>query len=104
MQTRPCALGLRFLIYVKEAAASGIAKKQKSPCVSRENFRDSHTGFLFCWRDGRGVYAEKICWMQILIDMICSDFWGAQNFHHSRISLMEGKEAPIPIILRRRMV
>ena len=28
-QTRPCALGLLFPIYFKEALASGIAKKKK---------------------------------------------------------------------------
>ena len=73
--------------------------KSKKPVYEPEEFsRLTHGHFYSAGEIDGEVYAEKICWMQILIDMICSDFWGAQNFHHSRISLMEGKEAPIPII------
>ena len=57
MQTRPCALGLRFLIYVKEAAASGFAKKAKKPVHEPDN-SGTHTRAC-CLLEGGGLYAEK---------------------------------------------
>ena len=50
-------------IYVKEAAASGIAKKQKSPCMSRKNPVLIH-GLVFGW----GVfYAQKVSGIHNLV-------------------------------------
>lgn len=51
-------------IYVKEVVASGIAKKQKSPCMSRKNPVLTH-GLVFSW--GRVFYAQKVSGIHNLI-------------------------------------
>lgn len=57
--------------YVKEALTSGIAKKQKSPCMSRKNPVLIH-GLVFNW-EGWVFYAQKVSGIHNLIQMIHSD-------------------------------
>ena len=62
-------------IYVKEVVASGIAKKQKSPCMSRKNPGLTHGHYSFYSRKGQEVYAEKVSLPYVPIDMIHSNIF-----------------------------
>jgi len=63
-------------IYIKEASASGMAKKEKSPYAGRRV--PTHIRALFVYAGE--VYAEKDSSDAVFIDMIRSDFLALRIF------------------------
>ena len=78
------------VIYIKGAVAPEMAKKQKSPRMSRKNPGLTQRAFLFSEEDGE-VYAEKVSLSQVPIEMICSDFFVISGFSPFEKSFSEGK-------------
>ena len=77
------------VIYIKEAAASGIAKNEKRPAHEPEESGTHTRAFYFA--GGWGLYAENLLLLQVLIEMICSDFFIISEFSPFEKDGSEGK-------------